>query len=149
MAKRKEIPWEKVRADYISGASFGVLANKYGLAKSTVFKHAEKHKWETARERTTNAIETKTIEKTAEKVANNATKLEDAKSKILDRINAALDRMPSDGGTCSKKEMKDSDGRKMSVAYDLLAAAAALEKIDKLGAADMENGVEIVWGRIE
>lgn len=130
----KDIPWNDIRADYIAGMSYGALAKKYGESKATIYKHGKKEDWETKRKRTVNAVETKTIEKNAEKIANNATKLEDAKRKLLDRVNAALDKMPLDGGTMSKKELRDSDGKKMSVVYDLLAAAAVLEKIDKMNA---------------
>lgn len=149
MAQGKIFPWNQIRADFIAGATYGALATKYGVSKTSVFRKSKKENWEQQKEQTANAVKTKTIAKNAEKIANNATKIEDAKSKILDRINAALDRMPMDGGTCSKKEMRDGDGKKMSVVYDLLAAAAALEKIEKLGATEIENGVEIVWGRIE
>ena len=123
-----------MRADYIAGASYGALARKYGASKGYIYSVAKKEKWDEFKERTQNAVQTKTIEKMAEKAATNATKLEDAKRKLLDRVNAALDKMPMDGGTISKKELRDSDGKKMSVVYDLLAAAAVLEKIDKMNA---------------
>ncbi len=137
--KTKEIPWNEVRADYIAGATFGVLAEKYHCARSTVFHHAEKEHWNELREQASNAVRIKTIEKNADKIANNATKLEDAKRKLLDRVNAVLDRMPMDGGTTVKKDTHDTDGKKMSVVYDLLAAAAVLEKIDKLNAGTISD----------
>ena len=132
--KTKEIPWNEIRADYIAGMTYGALADKYGENKGTIHRKSQKEKWDEKRQRVANAVETATVKKTAEKIATNATKLEDAKRKLLDRVNAALDRMPMDGGTISKKELKDSDGKKMSVVYDLLAAAAVLEKIDKMNA---------------
>lgn len=65
----KRVNWNKIKADFISGASYGTLAKRYGLVKSTIFKKAKKDGWEEARQRIGNALETKI----AEKAVDNAT----------------------------------------------------------------------------
>lgn len=92
----KRIDWNLIKAEYIGGASYGVLAKKYGLSKSTVFKKARQGDWGTIREQTANAVQTKTIEKTAEAAADNAAIAADLKKRLLLRMSRLEQKFPMD-----------------------------------------------------
>lgn len=56
--------WTEAEALYISDAetSYGSLASKYGVAKSTILRHANKHDWRIKRKEHTVKLIKKTIE---------------------------------------------------------------------------------------
>lgn len=73
-----------------------------------------------------NAVETKTIEKTADAVASNAAKLERAKGLAIDRILSILERFPEDAGDVYRKFGDGIENK-----YNLLNIVTALEKLDR------------------
>lgn len=93
---KKRIDWNAIKSEFIGGASYGVLAERHHLSKSTVFKKAKKENWEKQRERVANAAETRTIERTAEKIADNATIAADLKKKLLLRLARIEEKYPMD-----------------------------------------------------
>ena len=85
----KRINWNEIKADYIGGASYGVLSKRYGIVKSTIFKKAKKDGWEDLRKRARNEVETETVKRIAETAADNATLAANIKRQGLE-ILAAL-----------------------------------------------------------
>lgn len=73
-----------------------MLAKHHGLVKSTIFKKAKKEGWEDLRKRTANAVETRTIERTADSAADNAAIASDIKKRLLLRLQKIEEKYPLD-----------------------------------------------------
>ena len=87
--KEKRVNWHKIRAEYINGVSQRGLAEKYGLSRTIIADHCKRGNWSEAREKAKAEITQNIIQKTAEKVADNATLAADIRRKgllILDRL---------------------------------------------------------------
>lgn len=123
--------WNKIKSEFMAGASYGILSNRHGICKSQIYKKAQKEGWPKQRERLVNAVETKTIEKTADAVASNAAKLERAKGLAIDRLLSILERFPEDAGDVYRKFGDGIENK-----YNLLNIATALEKLDRNSAMD-------------
>lgn len=114
----------------MTGASYGVLAARYGIGKTTVYKKAQKEKWPRQRERTINAVETKTIERTANAAAKNATALLEARAVAIAKVKAALEAMPEGSGSHVRRQVTDTKtGLPITMDYDLPALVQALAKL--------------------
>ena len=158
----KRIDWSAVKADFLAGASYGNLANKYGCAKSTVYKRAQDERWTKLRKRIANEVERKTIEKVSDTLADNAAVAAEIKSLLLRKLRAEIQSMPDSIGTemhqnvvttswdTESKEGKRSEGgkryrlRDFTLAYKDLtedmpkeADNTTLEKLDQL--------LEVAW----
>lgn len=96
IATERRIDWNPIQAEYIGGASYGVLAKRYGLAKSTIFKKSVKEHWDERKKRVANATETRVIERIADAAADNATLAEDIKRGLLLRLKRIADKYPMD-----------------------------------------------------
>ena len=92
----KRIDWNAIKSEYIGGASYGTLSKRHGLTKSTIFKKSKKEGWDDLRKRTANAVETETIQRTAEAAADNATIAQDLKKKLLLRLKRIEEKYPLD-----------------------------------------------------
>lgn len=92
----KRIDWNAIRAEYIGGSSYGTLAKRHGLVKSTIFKKSKKEGWDSLRKRTANEVETKTIQRTAEVAADNATRAQAIKGNLLERLQRIAEKYPYD-----------------------------------------------------
>ena len=116
---QNRIDWNTVRSEYIGGASYGVLAKRYGVVKSTIFKKAKKENWDELRKRAKNAAETKIVESTAEMCADNATLAQDIKHKLLLRLKRIEEKYPLDA-----TEVRTRQGNSVAVyrIKDLTAA---------------------------
>lgn len=87
----KRVNWHKIRAEYVNGSSQRSLAKKYGVSQTTVANHCRKEHWTEARKAAIINVEEKVIQKTAEKVADNATLAEDIKRKGLIMLEKLFD----------------------------------------------------------
>lgn len=88
--------WNAIRAEYIGGASYGDLAKKYHLSKSTIYQHAKIDNWQTLRTNAANAARTKTIQKAADAAASNATIAADITRRLLLRVSRLEQKFPMD-----------------------------------------------------
>ena len=88
--------WNAIRAEYIGGASYGDLAKKYHLSKSTIYQHAKLDNWQTLRTNAANAARTKTIQKAADAAASNATIAADITRRLLLRVSRLEQKFPMD-----------------------------------------------------
>ena len=81
-----------------------------------------------------------TAKKTADAAAENAAKLEKARSLLIDRILKAIEQMPEKGGTHIRQTQMDRNtGKQMSVDYDLSTLVHAFEKLSSGATADRER----------
>lgn len=155
--ERNTIDWNAVKADFLSGSSYGVLSKKYGCAKSTIYNKAQLERWVKLRKRIANETERKTIEKVSDVLSDNAAVAAEIKSILLHRLRKEILSMPDSTGsemyqnivTTSydekKKESRRSDGgkryklRDFTLAYKDLtedmpkeADTSTLDKLDSL-----------------
>lgn len=122
--------WNKIKAEFMTGASYGALAARYGIGKSTIYKKAQKENWPKQRERTKNAVETKTIERTANAAAENAVRLQEARAVAIAKVKAALEAMPEGSGSHVRRQINDGKtGLPITMDYDLPALVQALAKL--------------------
>ena len=91
--------WHKIRAEYIRGVSQTKLAKKYGVSRTAIANHCRKEGWTEKRYEAQAKVEQKVIQKTAEAAADNATLAASIKRKLLQRLDAILDTMPTDDAT--------------------------------------------------
>jgi len=133
----KRIDWNVIKADYIGGASYGILSKRYGLSKSTIYKKSVKGNWQKQRERTANAIETKTIERMSDIAADSAVKLEEARKAAIEVAKAGIEKLKSMQGSKLTTRQKDSNGNPITVDFDLLNMVTALEKLQRMGGGDV------------
>lgn len=112
----ERVDWNAVKADYIGGASYGVLSKRYGIVKSTIFKKAKKDGWEDLRKRVGNAVETETVKRVAETAADNATLAANIKRQGLEILAAlfadfatirATEHRESNQGVTDIKRLRD------------------------------------------
>ncbi len=126
--------WNAIRADYIGGASYVDLEKKYGVNRGSIHRKAQREDWKTKRQQKAQAIENKINDKIANAAAANAVKLEKAKALAIDRITAALEAMPANGGSHARQVLTSGEKR-LTVDYDLLDLVTALEKLTRGDAA--------------
>lgn len=137
--------WRKVKAEYIAGGiSQRKLADKYGISWNTLRTKANDEKWTDARKKAEQKALQKAEQKTADVIADNATKLERIKTKILDKLEMMVDAYDTDATEYStvKKTIK---GKKPAILkYKMRDLAAVYEslsdKVTKPGqGADIED----------
>ena len=133
------VSWRKIKAEYIAGGiSQRALAEKHGVALTTLVKHAKKEKWTEKRK----AAEIKTVEKvsekTAEAVADNAVLLEKAKTGLLKLAVGMIEAYP-DVKAAEVKKKQGGAFLKYSL-KDIAAVLSVLEdKTQKGQSADIED----------
>ena len=136
--------WRKLKAEYIAGGiSQRALAEKYGVPFGTLQKQARLKKWGEARKAAESKAVEKVSDKTAETVADNAVTLERIKSKILEKLEKAVDAYEM--GATEYKTVKKTRGKKAAILTfkmrDLAAVYESLsDKVAKPGqGADIED----------
>lgn len=71
--EKRIIDWNAIRAEFIGGASYGDIAKKYRVSKSTIHKHAKEDDWQTLRTNAANEARTLSVQRMANAAADNAT----------------------------------------------------------------------------
>jgi len=130
----KRIDWSVIRAEYIGGASYGDLAKKYSLSKSTIYMHAKADNWQTIRMNAANEARTKTIQRAADAAAENATLAADIKKRLLLRLSRIEQKYPFDATEVRTHEGKSSVVfriRDLTAAYKDLAGDIVSSEADK------------------
>lgn len=152
----KRIDWNAIRAEYIGGASYGDLAAKYKLSKSTVYQHAKRGGWQTLRTNAANEARTKTIQKIVDAAADVATIKAEAQRLLWQQLLKEIKNLPELIGTEMHQDIttlsygakesekgkvtKRTDGGKRYKLTDLTRAYKDLsEDMPKASAADVED----------
>lgn len=155
--ERNTIDWNAVKADFLSGSSYGVLSKKYGVTKSMVYRKSQSENWAKLKKRIRNETERKTIEKVSDVLSDNAAVAAEIKSLLLRKLRKEILSMPDSTGSemyqnivttsydDKKKESRRSDGgkryklRDFTLAYKDLtedmpkeADTTTLDKLDAL-----------------
>lgn len=92
-----DINWNAIRAEYIGGGiSQRKLAEKYGVAYSTLSNRATNERWNEKREQAKAEIDAKLGQRIAEAQANNASLAADIKRSLLMRLKRIEEKYPLD-----------------------------------------------------
>lgn len=100
----KKADWSAIRADYVAGASYGILAERYHLSKSTIFKKSKHDRWEEHRQRTELAIDRRVVEQKAKAATGNVTLAEEIKHRLLLRLKRIEEKYPLDATEVRTKQ---------------------------------------------
>ena len=120
IGKAKDVNWNVIRADYITGSiSQRNLAKKYDISINTLIKRANREKWNDQRNGTYNKITEALQQKTADVAKDNAVIAAEIKQKLLVRLNRILDEFPEDSATEVQKFSRSE--RKVYKLKDLTA----------------------------
>lgn len=134
----KAVSWRKIKAEYIAGGiSQRKIAEKYGVPFGTLQKRARVEKWNIKRQRAEDRMVEKVTQKTAEKVADNATMLQDIKAKLLRKLSDMVDAYPDANAAEIKHRTKSTE-----IVYrmrDIAAVYAALEDKTLKASIDIED----------
>lgn len=96
----KRVNWNKIRAEYIGGGtSYRKLAEKYGISKDIIARRSKTEDWNRERQKVCDRAKTKIIQKTAEKVSDNAVIFERMRKKALLKLERELDSVLEKEGT--------------------------------------------------
>ena len=131
MSSDKKPEWGAIRTEYIGGGTrYRKLAEKYSVSLKTLSDRASREGWVEERNKVRDKGALKAIQKRADAIANNATKIERARSLAIERLISALESMPQKGGSHSRQVITDG-GKRIIVDYDLPAIVSALEKLSE------------------
>lgn len=132
---KKRVNWNKIRAEYIAG-NIGQrkLAEKYGISYPTLRDRAKREKWVQDTEAQRERIMAKTLQKSADAIADNAIIAADLKKRLLLRLQRIEAKYPFDATEIRAKE-KDNTVifriRDLTAAYKDLTEDIASVTTDK------------------
>ena len=137
--KEKRVEWHQIRAEYVNGLSLRKLADKYGVSFSTIQQKSMREKWTESRKAAKIKIEESVIQKTAEKVADNATLAADIKRKGLLLLNKLFDdymqytvtehRESKEPGSVDVKRLRDLTAAYKDLTEDIQAGSNATNEL--------------------
>ena len=130
--------WRKIKAEYIAGGiSQRALAEKYGVNRNLLMRHAQKEKWTEKRKASEAKALEKVEQKTAETVADNAVVLERIKGKLLGKLEGMIDAYPDKNVAEMRK--KENGALLIYRMKDIAAVYAALEDKTIKASVDIED----------
>ena len=110
--------WQAIKTEYITtDTSYRKLAQKYDINVTTIAKRAGDEKWVEQRKQHANKTQAKTLEKISQQEANRAAKIHSVADKLLNKIEALVDRpgmVPKDvrALVAAVKDLKEIQGVK-------------------------------------
>ena len=85
--------WKKIKAEYITtDTSYRKLAQKYGIAESTIYARGGKEKWVEQKERHQSKTVAKTLDALSNKEADRAVRLMTVADKLLKKVEVLVDQ---------------------------------------------------------
>lgn len=105
----KRIDWNALHAEYIGGGiSQRKLAAKYGVSPDALMQKANREGWKKDRDKAVSKGIAKIQQKSAEKMADNATLAADLKQRLLMRISRIEQKYPFDATEIQTREGKST-----------------------------------------
>ena len=110
--------WQAIKTEYITTeTSYRKLSQKYGIGYQAICHRSKEEGWIAMREQHKNNTTTKTLEKISQQEANRAVKIHSVADKLLQKIEALVDRpgmMPKDVRSlvAAVKDLKEIQGVK-------------------------------------
>jgi len=151
--------WKKMKAEYAKGGtSFGKLAAKYGIPRSTIADRAKREDWATLRQDVSDETRTKTVQKISDEESNflaEMTSMQARAAKALyGKLLTSIENYPDGVGTKTFREtvdvkevtMEDGTVKKFplrsSFTSDLEAAVRAVATLGKLFGLDAGSALD-------
>lgn len=111
-AEKKKTNWKKIRAEYAQGGtSFGKLAEKYGIPRSTIADRAKREDWATLRQDVSDETRTKTVQKISDRESDFLAEMSDMHAKaakaIIQKVLGSVENYPDGVGTKTVRETVD------------------------------------------
>lgn len=165
MAGKANAPnWKKMKAEYAKGGtSFGKLAAKYGIPRSTIADRAKREDWATLRQDVSDETRTKTVQKISDKESDFLAEITSMQAKaaraLYGKLLTSIENYPDGVGTKTVREtvdvkevtMEDGSVKKFplrsSFTSDLESAVRAVATLGKLFGLDA--GSELDKRRLE
>ena len=142
--------WKKIKAEYIRGASYRILAEKYGVSFSSIQKRGAKEKWTDLRKKSIRKRDEKIVESVASQEARRVDGIQTVADLLLQKIkdgvedgSLIIDSQSIRQITASIKDLRDIKGMKSEL--DMQEQMARIEKLRKEAMADQEsNDIKVV-----
>ena len=165
MAEKANAPnWKKIKAEYLrGGTSYGKLAQKYGIPKTTIASKAKREGWGELQQEISDETRTKVVQKIAEKESDLLAELTDMQAKaargLYKKMLSDISEYPNGAGTrivretVKVKEIELDGGVKKkiplrsSITTDFESLVRALATLGKLYGLDA--GSELDKRRLE
>ena len=85
--------WKKIKAEYITtDTSYRKLAQKYGLAESTIYARGGKEKWVEQKEQHQSKVVAKTLDALSNKEVDRTARLMTVADKLLKKVEVLVDQ---------------------------------------------------------
>lgn len=112
------VDWNVLRAEYIGGGtSYRKLAKKYGVSVNTLSPIATAEGWPKLRQEAQDKATARTIQKTADIAADNATIAARIRTKLLRKLEKEIDALPDMIGSETRNSVTENefsqDGRRI------------------------------------
>lgn len=150
MAGKANAPnWKKIKAEYLrGGTSYGKLAQKYGIPKSTIADKAKREGWGEIQQEISDETRTKTVQKIAEQESDLLAELSEMQAKaakgLYEKLLKEIKEYPDGAGTrivretvkVKKVELDGGEERKIplksSITTDFESVVRSLATLGKL-----------------
>jgi len=136
--KNNGINWDAIRAEYIGGGiSQRKLAEKHGVSADNLMQRANREHWKQDRDKATSKAIAKTQQKVADAICDNVTIAARIRTKLLQRLEKEIDRLPEKIGSESinniveygKTKKGNRQRKEVSIGYKLKDLAAAYKDL--------------------
>lgn len=87
------VDWKRIRAEYIKGASYRKLEEKFGVNYKVIADRGKREGWKDLRSQTAHKILTKTMEAVSKCEADRAAKLLDVSDLLLQKVRERVETM--------------------------------------------------------
>ena len=158
-AEKKKTNWKKIKAEYAQGGtSFGKLAEKYGIPRSTIADRAKREDWGGLRQDVSDETRTKTVQKISDRNSDILAEMSDiqdqAAKAIIQKVLESVQKYPDGVGTKTVREtvdvkevqMEDGSVKKFplrsSFTSDIESAARTIATIGKLYGLDAGTSLD-------
>lgn len=148
--------WKKIKAEFIRGASYRILAEKYGVSFSSIQKRGAKEKWTDLRKKSSRKSDEKIVESVASQEAKRVDKVQSIADLLLEKISDGVkdgilivDAQSIRQITASIKDLRDIKGMKSEL--DMQEQMARIDKLRKEAQAEQESSAiqVIISGELE
>lgn len=148
--------WKKIKAEFIRGASYRILAEKYGVSFSSIQKRGAKEKWTDLRKKSSRKSDEKIVESVASQEAKRVDKVQSIADLLLEKISDGVkdgilivDAQSIRQITASIKDLRDIKGMKSEL--DMQEQMARIDKLRKEAQVEQESSAiqVIISGELE
>jgi hypothetical protein len=139
------IDWNVLRAEYIGGGtSYRKLAKKHGISVNTLSPIATAEGWPKLRQEAQDKATARTIQKTADIAADNATIAARIRTKLLRKLEKEIDALPDMIGSETRNSVTENEFSKDGRRIQKVKEAAKSFKLRDLAAAYKDLTADMV-----